>query len=224
MNLSIIIPTRNESESIPALLKYLGSIAPEAERIVADGGSTDDTAELAAGEACVVHAATGRGIQMNAGARRARGSVLWFLHADCRPHPASVARMVAALEDPGVVGGAFEYALDHPHFYFRAVEFLSNRKNRLLKLFYGDMGIFVRKGVFEALGGYAEIPLMEDMDFCRRLKKRGRVTVLPCRMRTSARRWEQEGLVKTAVRNWALQIAWALGVSPEILSRYYRFP
>ena len=160
---------------------------------------------------------------MNAGAAAASGDVLWFLHADTRPHPESLSGMAAALEDPNVAGGAFEYGLDHPGLFFRVTERVSNRKNRAFRLIYGDMGIFVRSDVFENIGGFADIPLMEDMDFCRRLRAQGRIVILPLRIETSVRRWLDEGVLWNLVRNWGIQIAWRCGASPQTLSRWYRF-
>jgi rSAM/selenodomain-associated transferase 2 len=222
-SVSIIIPTLNESENIEELLRYLRTFSPYAELIVSDGGSTDHTVQLAQPFARIIRSHQGRGRQMNAGARAARGDIFWFLHADCRPHPESLKAISRVMENKTVVGGAFEYSLDHPGRFFRLAEFLSNRKNRLLKIFYGDMGIFVRREVFFQMGGYKELPLMEDLDFCLRLKKVGQVVILPYRITTSARRWLEEGIVKNMIRNWILQIAWSCGADPEKLAKWYRF-
>lgn len=223
LSVSVIIPTLNEEETIGELLRYLHRLEPSLELIVADAGSTDDTVEKAKLLATVVQSPPGRGAQMNTGARIASGDILWFLHADCRPHPASLEAMHQALSDAEIVGGAFEYNLDHQGFFFRLTEITSNAKNHLLKLIYGDMGIFVRRTVFDTMGGYREIPLMEDMDFCRRLKRQGKIVILPYRIDTSARRWLEEGVVKTWLRGYVLQIAWGLGVSPDKLAPWYSF-
>ncbi len=220
---SIIIPTLNEAQLIEKLLLDLKEFAPEAELIVVDGHSSDRTFEIARPLARTVLSPRGRGAQMNAGAREATGQVLWFLHADCRPHPDSLTAIQVALSDESIVGGGFQYNLDSPGIHYRLAERLSNHKNRILKLFYGDMGIFVRANVFWRMGGYKEVPLMEDMDFSRRLKRMGKTTILPLTMRTSARRWRREGWLKNIIRNWLLQIAWAAGVSPNILAKWYRF-
>jgi len=221
--ISIIIPTLNEAENIQHILKHVSTLDSNLEFIVADGNSSDDTVEKAAPYARVSQSTRGRAAQMNAGAKVADGDILWFLHADCLPHKDSAKAMREALKDPEIVGGAFEYAFDHPSLYFRLVEFTSNWKNHFLNTFYGDMGIFVRKSVFEEMGGYAEIPLMEDMEFCKQLKKHGKIIILRPRILTSARRWRDEGIAKNVFRNWALQIAYSLGASPQILARWYTF-
>ena len=182
---SIIIPTLNEAENIQQILKHVSTLDSNLELIVADGHSSDDTVEKAAPYARVIQSARGRAAQMNAGAKVADGDILWFLHADCLPHKDSAKAMREALKDPEIAGGAFEYSFDHPSLYFRVVEFTSNLKNHLLNNFYGDMGIFVRKSIFEEMGGYAEIPLMEDMEFCKQLKKHGKIVILTPRDRKS---------------------------------------
>jgi len=222
-SISVIIPTLNEEKNITSALSYFTSLNPSLELIVTDGGSKDNKVVLSHSLAQVIDASPGRGAQINAGVQAASGDVLWFLHADCRSHEKSIEAMLKALADEKVVGGVFEYSLDDERPFFRLVEFFSNRKNHLLKLFYGDMGIFVQHQTFDAMGGYREIPLMEDMDFCKRLKTFGNIRILPYRIITSARRWHEEGIVKNITRNWALQIAWALGTSPEKLAIWYRF-
>lgn len=223
MLISVIIPTLNEEEHIRDLLVYLNQLDEGLELIVADAGSTDQTVEHARSLARVVESPRGRGVQMNRGAAVAQGQVLWFLHADCRPHPDSVRLIDKVLSDPAVVGGGFEYALDHPGFRFRLIEFLSNRKNRRLGWLFGDMGIFVRRDIFEQMQGFKEIPLMEDMDFSKRLKPLGKVVILPQRIMTSSRRWLEEGYLFNALRSWTLQSAWVLGASPHTLAKWYRF-
>ena len=222
-SISVIIPTLNEEDEVVSLLDHLDDIEDGLEVIVVDGGSRDSTTRLAGGRAKLVHSPRGRAIQMNAGARAASGEILWFLHADCRPHRDSLAALRAALEKSDVAGGAFVYILDAPGALLRVAETLSNLKNRIMKLVFGDMGIFVKAERFRAIGGFAEIPLMEDMDLCRRIKKTGRLAILPQPMRTSARRWKREGAWRNIVRTWSLQFAWSLGVPPRLLARYYSF-
>ena len=223
MKISIIIPTFNEEKNIQSHLKYLKNLNGSFELIVVDGYSGDRTVELAKPITKVFFSERGRGRQMNVGAKEASGNVLWFVHADCYPHPDSFTAIQQSLENPEIVGGGFEYNLDHEGWMLRFSEFMSNRKNHLLQLVYGDMGIFVRHETFERIGGYKEIPLMEDMEFCKDLKTLGKIVILPQRINTSARRWMEEGIYKNMVRNWMLQIAWKWGASPEFLSKFYRF-
>ncbi len=221
--ISVIIPTLNEEENIQSLLKYLKQLDNRLQLIVVDANSEDNTVAATQKLSQVVRSSRGRGVQMNKGANIAKGDILWFLHADCRPHPDSIQAMKRAFADENIVGGGFEYNLNHPGFRFRLVEFLSNRKNRMLQWLFGDMGIFIRREIFEQMGGYQEIPLMEDMDFSKRLKKHGKIAILPQRMNTSARRWIEEGYIFNSIRSWALQSAWTLGVSPYTLKKWYRF-
>jgi rSAM/selenodomain-associated transferase 2 len=223
LSVSVIVPTLNEEGEIASFLEHVCGLEPGLDVIVADGGSSDGTVEAARAHAKVVGAPRGRGAQMNAGAREVTGDVLWFLHADTRPHAGSLQAMRGVLENPEVVGGAFEYNLDHPGRFFRITESVSNRKNRALRLFFGDMGIFVRRSVFEQMGGFRELPLMEDMDLCKRLKEQGSIEIIPLRIDTSVRRWLDEGILKNLVRNWVLQLLWKLGVSPHTLARWYSF-
>ncbi len=220
---SVIIPTLNEAHNIGRLIPYLKSLDASLEIIVVDGGSNDGTIEQVGEQAILLRSGRGRAVQMNEGARRASGEILWFLHADCIPHHQSIESMRRVLKNPRIVGGAFEYLLDQPGWIYRLTEFLSNRKNKRLKLLYGDMGIFIRKDVFQAIGGYPEIPLMEDMALCTAMKKYGEIVILPQRIVTSARRWVEEGPIKNMVRNWLLRIAYKLGASPVTLARWYRF-
>ena len=223
MRISVIIPTLNEADTLGLLLARLAAMDPGLELIVADGGSEDGTAAIAGGRARVVGGERGRGAQMNRGAAAAGGDVLWFLHADCEPDPRAADLIREALSDPGVVAGAFTFAFDGREPFFRIAEWTANLRNRLLGRFYGDMGIFLRRDTFESLGGYAEIPLMEDMEFCRRASRAGRIVILPTRIKTSVRRWRESGILRTTLKMWSLQVAWRLGVSPERLARHYPF-
>jgi len=223
VTISVIIPTLNEADNISRLIPFLKSLDNALEIIVVDGGSTDGTPDRIGDGALLIRSPRGRAIQMNLGARQANGEILWFLHADCMPHPHSITAIREALRNQHIVGGAFEYQLDHEGRFYRLTEFFSNRKNHRLKLLYGDMGIFIRKRIFWEIGGYPEIPLMEDMALCTAMKKHGEIVILPYRILTSARRWVEEGPLKNMVRNWILQIAYKLGASPVTLARWYHF-
>ncbi len=221
--LSIIVPVLREAENLARLLPALRAEAPGAEVIVADAGSDDGSREIAARVpgVTVLDCPRGRARQMNTGAAAARGDVLLFLHADT-VLPAGFERAIArALAEPGVVGGRFDVRLDNPRWPFRLIGGLMNWRSRLSGISTGDQGLFVRRAVFEALGGYPDIPLMEDIELTRRLKRRGRVGALRERVITSARKWEQEGVARTTLLMWTLRLLYACGVSPARLHRWY---
>jgi rSAM/selenodomain-associated transferase 2 len=221
ITVSIIVPTLNEEAGIRDALAAAIAVKPH-EIIVVDGGSADRT--RGAAEACgcrVLDAPRGRAVQMNAGARAASGDVLLFLHADTRLPQDAIPQMAHAMADERAVGGRFDVSIDGSEPLFRVIETLMNRRSRLTRIATGDQAIFVRRRVFEALGGFAPIPLMEDVQFCARLKSQGRVVCLRARVRTSARRWRRHGIWRTMVRMWWLRGLYAAGVSPDRLARWY---
>jgi rSAM/selenodomain-associated transferase 2 len=190
-----------------------------------DGGSTDATAAAVGRFPRVRMLASphGRARQMNAGARAARGDVLLFLHADTLLPDGALAAVDAAVGDPGVVAGRFDVRFDSPRPVFRMIAWFMNQRSRWSGISTGDQAIFVRREVFEGLGGYPDIPLMEDVELCRRLKRRGRLAALRLRVTTSARKWEREGAVRTILLMWALRLLYMIGVPPARLHRrYYR--
>ena len=219
--ISVIIPTLDEGAVIGPTLKSLKE-APGVEFIVVDGGSQDRTVEIARRHAKVLSSEAGRGRQMNVGARHAKGEILLFLHADSILRPMAFSRILNALKDPEVIGGAFRLGIDTRKFLLRVVAIFANWRTAITRIPYGDQGIFVRRNVFEQLGGYPDQPLMEDLEFSRRLKRQGRLVLLPDRILTSSRRWDQEGIFYTTFRNQMLVFLYFLGVSPERLVRWYR--
>jgi len=218
---SIIIPVLNESSSIVSTLEGLYHLKGRYEVIVVDGGSEDDTVALASRHARVVQSPRGRAVQMNHGAKEAGGEVLLFLHADTHLPSDALFCIEEALSDPGVIGGRFRVRLDLPGLAYRIVEASINMRDRLMGGFTGDQGIFIRATVFRGMGGYREIPLMEDLDLGRRMARMGKVVRLPLAVTTSARRWQKDGIVRTVLRMWLLRYSYFLGVSPETLSRFY---
>ena len=218
--ISIIVPTRNESETIAVTLAPLREPGV-LEVIVADGASRDDTREIAQSLAdCVIEAPPGRARQMNAGAAAARGEILLFLHADTIVPRGFAAAIVAACER--AIGGRFDVALDAEGLRFRIIETAINLRSRSSGLFTGDQGLFIRADVFRELGGYPDQPLLEDLALSRAMRRRGRVTALRARLRTSARRWQRHGTVRTVALMWWIRGLYALGVSPKRLARLYR--
>lgn len=220
MRVSIIIPTLNEAGTIERTLRWVRQV--NCEIIVVDGGSEDGTTE------CVrpyvdrlVAAPRGRARQMNAGARAASGEALLFLHADTIP-PEQFSELIAdALADPEVVGGRFDVRVDAPGWPFRAIGTLMNIRSRLTGIATGDQGIFVRRAVFETIGGYPEWDIMEDLEFSRQLKRLGKIACLRARVKTSARRWQKHGVTKTILLMWGLRLCHFFWVSPAALKTFY---
>ena len=191
--------------------------------ILVDGGSDDLTTQVAArfSDVRLLTSPRGRACQMNAGARASRGDVLLFLHADTWLPDGALGAVTAVLEDSRVVGGRFDVRFDSPRAVFRMIAFFMNLRSRMSGISTGDQAIFVRRHVFEAMGGYPDLPLMEDVELSRRLKRRGRLAALRWRVTTSSRKWEREGALRTMALMWALRLLYMAGVPPARLHRWY---
>lgn len=221
VTVSVIIPTLNEEAHLGETLRCARQAGAH-EIIVVDGGSTDRTRAVARPLAEVVLSATrGRATQMNAGATRASGDILLFLHADTRLPADGVDAVRRACRSPAIVGGRFDVELVPATPLLRLTGWLMNWRSRISRIATGDQAIFVQREIFERLGGYAEIPLMEDIELSRRLKRSGRVACLRQRVSTSARRWQTHGVVKTILLMWTLRTLYWLGVAPVRLRRLY---
>lgn len=223
--ISVIIPTYNEETTIEDLLRQLCDSETECEVIVADGSSADRTVPLAERHARVVVSERNRGRQLNRAAAQAHGDVLCFLHADVRLPPGALPALEHAMADPKVVGGSFSLEFAGAGLASRVFTRI-NRWRRRFGVFYGDQGIFVRREVFQRLGGFREWPLLEDYDFARRLVKAGKTVCLPERLVVSARRW-QPGTGQRR-RFWRTMVSWffihtfyLLGVPVERLAGWY---
>jgi rSAM/selenodomain-associated transferase 2 len=224
MQLAVVIPTLNEAQTLPLLLGNLGALEPlvALDIVVADGGSTDGTVAcaLAAGVR-VVPAPRGRARQLNEGARAARGEWLLFLHADSRLPSDARRALCTALSKPARFGAAvFRFAIDLAPRWKRIVERWQALREALLRLPYGDQGLLVRRELFDAIGGYPELPLMEDVAIIRALRRRTRIERLPAAIVTSGRRYHQSGVLRTALEHTALISLYLLGVSPTRLARW----
>lgn len=221
MTVSVVIPTLNEEGVLAATIARARQFGVR-EIVVADGGSTDATRAIAARDAdLLLSARRGRAAQMNAGAARAQGDVLLFLHADTLLPDGFADAVVAACNEPQVVGGRFDVVLEPSSPLIRLTGELINRRSRLTRISTGDQAIFIRRVVFEQLEGYADIPLMEDVDLSRRMKRAGRIACLRQRVTTSARRWHKHGVVRTILLMWSLRALYFFGVSPAQLQRVY---
>lgn len=216
----------HEPAVIGPLVRRLRTLSADGpvEFLVVDGAPEADTlAALPPAKAIPLRSPRGRGVQMNAGAARASGKILLFLHADTRLPRNAFLAVSHAMADSRLAGGAFDLAINSPRPIFRVMERTASRRSRLTRIPYGDQAIFLRRSVFAALGGYREIPLMEDVDLMFRLRSSGRrIHILPDRVQTSPRRWERDGVIFGTLRNWTLVTLYALGVSPKRLVRFYR--
>jgi len=228
MSIAAIIPVLNEEEALPSLLKGLLSLDFE-EIILIDGGSQDHTVEVAQAFSETLHqlhcqiisGPKGRAAQMNAGAAKATADILLFLHADTQlPHNAKHV-IEQALSRSHVVGGRFDVRFPQDIGYAWMVSRMMNHRSRLSGICTGDQAIFVRRRVFESMGGFSDMPLMEDIEFSRRLKRKGAIIALKETVVTSFRRWEQQGPLRTILRMWLLRFLYWLGWSPHHLHRYY---
>jgi uncharacterized protein len=216
-SVSIIVPVLNEAESLKTWQQ------PEGEWILVDGGSQDETIALAENLGIrIIRSAPGRSRQMNWGAAIAHADILLFLHADTQLPADFLAQIQQTLAQPSVVAGAFELAIAGEQPGLRWVERGVKWRSRFGQLPYGDQGIFLRAETFWELGGFADLPIMEDFEFVKRLQKLGKIAIAPATVTTSARRWEKLGVFKTTVINQLMVMAYYLGVPGERLAQFYR--
>lgn len=221
MDVSVIVPTLNEERNVVSLLENLNRQNPS-QILVADGGSEDNTVDLAKSMgADVVISAPGRGVQLNSGAAKAVGDCLFFVHSDVRLPENAISSITQCLSSKTCCGGAFSIDTDSRRPSFRFIYHVINLRSRYLRLPLGDQGIFVTKAAFEALDGYRHIPIMEDLDFIKRLNKIGRITILPQKIIASARRYDRDGPFYGTLRNWGMMLLFLGGADPARLQRYY---
>jgi rSAM/selenodomain-associated transferase 2 len=225
-SVSIIIPVLEEAGNISEIIRHVRALdgGDIAEIIVVDGDPEGGTINAIRDEGVrTTVAETGRARQMNRGAGLATGDVLLFLHADTLLPANALALVRSIMNDIGLVGGAFDLGFDTRRRIFRITETYVFLRTRLTNIPFGDQAIFVRRDLFEKIGGYHDIPIMEDVELMKRIRRRGdRIRIIPEKVRTSPRRYEQEGIVRATIRNWMLQLQYALGVPPERLARWYR--
>lgn len=224
---SVIVPVLHESHSINHLIDHLCRLEAHhqgCEIIVADGSPEGDTIEAVRSDQVVtITAETGRARQMNAGAIVAHGEVLIFLHVDTELPDDAFAKIGSVMKQTEYVGGAFELGIQSVKRVYRVLEYWVATRCRLTRIPYGDQAIFIKRDYFNKIGGYREIPLMEDVELMRRIKKRGdTIYIIPDQVMTSPRRWEEEGFIYVNMRNTASLILYYLGVSPAKLARFYK--
>ncbi len=223
---SIVVPVLNEATGITDLLGHLRNAAPAAQVVVADGGSTDETLQLAAeaGADVIVKAPRSRALQMNFGAASSNGDILWFVHADIRIPGDAIAEIQRLLSDPEVVGGFFRIRLPDPHFVYRYTDVVAHYLGLLLRMRCGDHGIFCRRQVFDEIGGFPDVPLMEDAEFFRRLCRRGKVRWSKSRLTVSTRRYQMIGPFRLTFFYGLIGGLYAVGVPlPRLAKMYSRF-
>ena len=232
MTISAIIPTLNEERIIMATLAHTAALGFD-ELIVVDGGSTDETPALvesyrlstqssALSPLKWVTAPCGRARQMNEGAKASCGEILLFLHADTQLPDDANTMIQTTLANQGIVGGRFDIRFDHPSKWGIISSRMMNWRSRLSGIATGDQALFVRRHIFEQIGGFADMPLMEDIDFSRRLKRKGATAAITATVTTSFRRWEQHGPLRTILLMWTLRFLYWIGISPSHLVEWYK--
>ncbi len=224
--LSVIIPVLEEAEGINRTVSHLRQVDPRLgiEIIVVDGDSRGTTIPAIEDRAVrTAIAPRGRAVQMNCGAALAAGDVLLFLHADTVLPPQAFGLILAAMNDSRIVAGAFDLGFSDERLLFRIAEGYVFLRTRLTRVPFGDQAIFIRKEYFDRIGRYRPLPIMEDVELMKRIRKRGdKICIIPAKVQTSARRYLREGIVYGTFRNLLLQILYALGVPPDRLVKWYR--
>lgn len=222
---SIIVPVMNEQDGIQTFLRHLQDVSAgeSVEFIVVDADPAGSTINgIRSGDVVKLLSPGGRGAQMNRGAEVAGGNVLLFLHADTFLPRNALAHIKIALTNDACVGGAFDLGIDSDRVLLRMTAWCASLKHRMTRVPYGDQAIFIRSDFFRDVGGYRAVPLFEDVELMRRIRRlKKRITIIRQRTRTSPRKWEKEGALYTILRNWTLQILYLLGASPHFLVRYY---
>jgi len=221
LKLSIIVPTLNEELVLEKTLTQFQQLSPH-ELIVSDGGSDDDTRNIAGRFSHrVITGSAGRALQMNVGADEATGDILLFLHADSRIEPESYRKMLQCMQNPKWIGGAFTLCIESGKWSLKLIALLANIRSKYFGLAYGDQGFFVRKEVFKDMNGFSPLPICEDLDFYHRLRKKGPVILLKEKAHTSPRRWIKEGILFTTARNTLIAVLFGLGFPPHMLTKWY---
>jgi rSAM/selenodomain-associated transferase 2 len=228
--ISIIIPVLNEATNIKQTLGQLTQYSA-IEIIVVDGGSQDNTVAIAErGRSPIAKSSAkvitvidkGRAAQMNAGAELAQADILLFLHADTQLPPNFIDLVTKTLKQNKTIAGAFELAIDASGISLRLIEILVKMRSRLLSLPYGDQAIFISKQAFIQAGGFADLPIMEDFEFIKRIQRLGQIAIVPTAVITSGRRWQKLGVWQTTLINQLMIAGYYLGISPTKLSKFYR--
>ncbi len=219
--ISVIIPVLNEAKILDKTLSQLQQELVGHELIVVDGGSTDNSVQIAEKYGRVITSKQGRAKQLNAGAESANGNILIFLHADVWLEKGAFKAVESALTS-GFIGGGFHQKIDGKSYLYRIIEFTADMRGKYLKVFYGDSGIFVRRTDFQKIGGFPDVPIMEEMGFSNELRRLGKTKMIRPHIHISARRWERNGIVRTTAKNWLITFLYSMGFSLDRLAKLYR--
>lgn len=227
MMLTIITPVLNEKENVKPFLANLDTLEGDFDLIIVDGGSSDGTVEEI--ERCmagsnrrleVLSSDKGRALQMNCGAKEAQGDILLFLHVDCMLHKDSIRCVEKAVYEQNMIGGGFRQAFSEPDLFLRFISATGNLRVKMTKIFYGDYGIFIRKDIFENMGGYDNVPFLEEVGLCRKAKKYGRLVWIDRPILTSSRRYQSQGRIRLTVVFMLANFLNRFGIRPAFLTRY----
>ncbi len=227
MSISVIIPVFHEEAIVNDAIGRLAAQAaqtPEGtvEIIVVDGSPGGETVSAIRGGAHGIVSAKGRAAQMNAGAAAAHGDVLLFLHVDTALPAGGLEKVASVMADGQFAAGAFDLGISDSRCVFRVIEQISSMRSRLTRVPYGDQAIFIARDYFTDIGAYGDMPIMEDVDLMRRVKKRGgKICIIDKKVQTSARRWQKEGIAGCTLRNWTIMVLYLAGVHPEKLVKWY---
>lgn len=219
-DVSVVIPTFNEAGSISRCIASARAAGAK-QIIVADGGSTDSTVDIAkkAGASGIVQSDLGRGIQLNRGAAEATGEVILFLHADNWIGPHCLSQLC---QQSKTTWGAYRQRIESSRRIYRSIEAGNAMRVRWLGMAFGDQAVYVRRDLFQEQNGFNEVPLMEDFEFSQRMRRLAKPVLLDGPVQISARRWQQNGVLRQTLRNWTIQVAYRFGVSPKSLAEFYR--
>lgn len=220
-SIAVVVPILNEAERLPGIFELLGELGAE-EVVLVDGGSTDASQEMLSQCSFTwCQSETGRAVQMNCGASQCHSDILLFIHADTDMNSSHLSAIRKAMDNSLTVGGRFDIHLSGNHPAFRVIEWFINLRSRITGINTGDQCQFVRREIFESMGGFPEQPLMEDVEFSKRLKRMGRIACLRNWVTTSSRRWEKYGILRTILLMWKLRLLYWLGVSSDRLAGIY---
>lgn len=219
--ISVIVPVYNEEGILSKNTSFFENLASHADLIFVDGGSIDSSFSLATNISTTICSKKGRALQMNAGSEIAKGDILFFLHADAEISKDDLEAVEKELKKSEVIGGCLTQTIDKKELLYRFIEGFGNIRARFSRVFYGDQGIFVRKDVFLRLGGFPEVPVMEDVLFTKKMRACGKTIVLPNNILVSPRRWEKKGILRTAFIYSYINILFCMGVSLEKIKERY---